>query len=160
MATKVRTPEASSAAYGHDLAAWCLEQGRLLREGRFDLLDVPNIIEEIESLGGEQEHAVGSHLSRIIEHLLKLDHSRDVGPRRGWRLSVKAQRASLRKRLRKNPSLRARIGEVADEAWDLGRTLAEGGLREEEAASLPEALNYSVQQLLDDAYFGEREAAA
>lgn len=159
MATKIlEAPDAPT--YDTDVAAWAAHQAALLRQRRADAVDWMNIAEEIESLGNEQEHAVESHLVRIIEHLLKLDHSPDVDPRRSWRLSVSAQRAQLRRRLRKNPSLRARLNEFVVESWREGVIEATRGLRPEEADALPGTPCYAPAQLLDDTYFGEREATA
>ena len=37
--------------YETDFYLWTQEQATLLREGRLDELDVPNLVEEIDSLG-------------------------------------------------------------------------------------------------------------
>jgi hypothetical protein len=148
------------AAYEVDVAAWCEAQAALLRARAFDAIDLDNIIEEIESLGGEQANAVGSHLARLIEHLLKLDASTDRNPRRGWRRTVIAQRARLKRRLQKNPSLRAHLGAFLDEEWPSAVALAKAGLREDEEALVDSVARYTLEQLLDESYFGEREATA
>ena len=41
--------EPEAPVYEHDLVAWAFANARLLREGRFDSLDVENIAEELES---------------------------------------------------------------------------------------------------------------
>lgn len=71
-------PRAAPDAYAVDVAAWTKRQVELMRLRRFEALNLDNIIEEIESLGNEQEHAVESHLIRIAEHLLKLHVSEDA----------------------------------------------------------------------------------
>ena len=43
-----------------------------LKSGDFGDLDVEHLIEEIESLGKSQKHAVSSYLLRLCEHLFKL----------------------------------------------------------------------------------------
>ena len=40
-----------TAHYEADIVAWASEQARLLRSGRFDLLDTEHIAEEIEAVG-------------------------------------------------------------------------------------------------------------
>lgn len=40
--------------YQKDIVAWANEQARLLRAGRFDLLDIEHIAEEIEDVGKKQ----------------------------------------------------------------------------------------------------------
>ena len=47
---------------------------RCLRERRFDELDLANLIEEVEDLGGALERSVRSRARTIMEHLLKLQH--------------------------------------------------------------------------------------
>jgi hypothetical protein len=43
-----------SNLYETDFYAWTLEQSKLLKEGDFKHLDIPNLVEEIESLGQQQ----------------------------------------------------------------------------------------------------------
>ncbi|EGV19275.1 protein of unknown function DUF29 [Thiocapsa marina 5811] len=43
--------EPEAPVYGEDLVAWAFANARLLREGRFDSLDVENIAEELEDMG-------------------------------------------------------------------------------------------------------------
>ena len=38
---------------------------------RGDKVDLEHLVEEIESLGSEQEHAVESHLANLLLHMLK-----------------------------------------------------------------------------------------
>ena len=40
-----------SAKYEIDIVAWANEQARLIRAGRFDLLDLAHIADEIEDVG-------------------------------------------------------------------------------------------------------------
>ncbi|WP_084555310.1 DUF29 family protein [[Phormidium ambiguum] IAM M-71] len=44
----------SSELYEMDFYAWTIEQAQFLREGSWNNLDVPNLIEEIESLGKQE----------------------------------------------------------------------------------------------------------
>ncbi|KPF61440.1 hypothetical protein IP88_15795 [alpha proteobacterium AAP81b] len=144
---------ADPAAYDHDVRAWALAQAALLRDRRFDALDIANIAEEIESLGNEQAHAVESHLIVLVEHLLKLTVSADVEPRRGWRLSVLNARSGISRRLRKNPSLRRQLPEMFAENWSDARQSAIGDLREAEEALVPAEPPFTLAQVLDPAFF-------
>src|SRR5919199_451354 len=60
-----------AALYESDFYGWCMREARLLREGRLAELDLPNLAEEIESLGNEQEHALEASLRVLLVHLLK-----------------------------------------------------------------------------------------
>jgi hypothetical protein len=143
--------------YRSDFHAWARDQAERLRrlaELRPNAgVDFENLIEEVESMGNEQEHAVDSALTRIIEHLLKLQVSPAVEPRPGWRLTVRNQRRDLAKRLRRNPSLAARLDDFLPGAWTDGRALAVGALGDfgeaDSAAGIPADCPYSLDQLRD-----------
>lgn len=105
-----------SDLYGDDVVLWSETQAGLLRRvaagERLNSADVdwPNIIEEIESVGSEQVHAVESLLLQALVHDLKAEAwplSRDVPH---WRAEARGFRAQAS--LRFVPSMRQRI-EVA-----------------------------------------------
>lgn len=144
---------ADPQSYGVDVHAWAAAQARLLRERRFESLDLDNIIEEIESLGNEQAHSVESHLIALVEHLLKLAISADVEPRRVWQTSVRNARNRIEIRLRRNPSLRPQLHDLLTTGWKTARDSAAGGLRAEEEPLLPASLPFTLAQILDSSYF-------
>ena len=65
--------------YQTDYYAWTKEQAAALRAMAVarvnSTLDLENLAEEVESLGRSDLATVRSQLRRIIEHLLKLEHS-------------------------------------------------------------------------------------
>jgi len=77
--------------YDRDLYTWTRVQADALRRlaaRRENLeadLDLPNVIEEIESLGNEQVSKVSSHLAQLLEHLIYLAVMPDDNAVRGWR---------------------------------------------------------------------------
>ena len=73
MATRIK-PEVKSV-YDQDFYVWTEVQAELLRQRRFEALDLDNLIEEVEGLGDAKKSAVLSNASVIIEHLLKLQLS-------------------------------------------------------------------------------------
>ena len=74
MATK------AAELYEEDFYAWTRDQAAALRRMAKDRwngpLDLEHLAEEIEDVGSERRDAVRSQVRRIIEHLLKLEHSR------------------------------------------------------------------------------------
>ena len=62
-------------------------------------LDLEHLAEEIEDVGSERRYAVRSQLRRIIEHLLKLEHSRARDPRSGWQDLILDARAEIADRM-------------------------------------------------------------
>jgi Domain of unknown function DUF29 len=150
MATQMQTTARN--LYEDDPYLWAQAQAALLRDQRFAELDLANLIEEVEDLGGSLKRAVRSHARRIMEHLLKLEHSPATEPRLGWRATVRTQRSELLDHL--TPSLRRELeGELA-ELYARARHDAEASLRDhgEQAAAeaLPEACPYGMDEIEGD----------
>jgi len=147
--------------YETDFHAWALHQAGALRRlaaARPNLgsdIDWAEVAEEIEEMGREQAHAVGSALVRIIEHLLKLAHSPAEPPRNGWRRSVRQARTLLDEKLEMNPSLAtpAALAARLAAAWPRGRRLAVAALVDEgegdAAALIPDACPFTLDQIRD-----------
>ncbi len=57
--------------YETDFYAWTQEQALLLQQQQWSQLDLPNLIEEIESLGRQERAELRNRLSILIGHLLK-----------------------------------------------------------------------------------------
>src|SRR5947209_18441405 len=78
--------------YEQDCYAWTQAQARELRRfaaTRPNLpLDLPHLAEEIADLGKDRRDALRSWATRIIEHLLLLEHSPAQDPRRHWTREV------------------------------------------------------------------------
>lgn len=49
-----------AATYEADIVAWASEQAQLVRAGRFELLDLEHIAEEIEDVGKSEQRALAS----------------------------------------------------------------------------------------------------
>ena len=146
--------KAPADAYDVDTYAWTQSQAELLLAGRFDLADVENIIEEIESLGSEQMHAVESHIIQAAVHLIKLAVSEDREPRTGWMNTVKEQRRRLQRRLRKNKSLRRQVAGLIREAWpDIVEEACDGLRRDSERAHAVLLPQYTEQQITSPDFF-------
>jgi hypothetical protein len=150
MATQIK-PEPKSI-YAQDFYVWTEQQADLLRQRRFDALDLENLIEEVEGLGDTKMSAVLSNASVIIEHLLKLQHSPAQEPRRGWAESILEHRNRLELEL--TPRLREILGEELSRVYAMTRRTTEGKLRlygeDGAAAGLPVACPYTVDQITGD----------
>jgi hypothetical protein len=58
--------------YEVDNSLWLEETIALLKEKKFDALDLDNLIEELEDLGSEKKHRVASFLEQVMIHALLL----------------------------------------------------------------------------------------
>jgi hypothetical protein len=150
MATQVKAR--TGDLHERDLYAWSKAQADLLRARRFAELDLEHLIEEIEDVGGALRRSVRNRIRTIVEHLLKLEHSRAGDPRVGWRAIVRTQRIRLRDAL--TPTSRREVESELSELYGDGRALAEGTLRDhgEHAAAdaLPATCPYSLDQITGD----------
>jgi hypothetical protein len=98
--------------YETDILTWSERQAALLRrvaagEQINDQVDWPNIIEEVESVGNEQLHAVNSLLRQALLHMLKAEAwplSLEVPH---WQAEARGFRADAADRYA--PSMRQRI---------------------------------------------------
>ena len=133
--------------YGQDLAVWAQQQAQWLRNGRFDLVDVAHVAEEIEDVGKSEQRAIVSRLAVLLTHLLKW---RFQPGRRGnsWRRTIMAQRKEIRLDLRQTPSLRTLINypDWWDVIWSkaLAKATEETGLE-----SFPEVCPWSLADIVD-----------
>src|SRR5262245_4698714 len=125
MATRVKP---AKSLYEEDLYIWSQTQAALLRAARFDELDLANLIEEIEDVGGALKRSVRSRVRAIIEHLLQLEHSPATDPRLSWRATIRAQRTDLVDDL--TPSLRRDLPNELPELYARARHDADGSLRD------------------------------
>ena len=135
-------------SYNSDFVEWTARNADLLRQGRFDEVDVPHVIEEIEDLGKNWHRALDSHTYQLIAHLLKWEYQPDYPGRNGWRRSMAAQRIEIRKLLRKAPSLGPWLQDHLEENYADAVELAsaETGLT---PALFPERCPYTVENILD-----------
>jgi Domain of unknown function DUF29 len=96
--------------YEQDFYAWTQEQAALLEGRQFDALDIPNLVEEITSLGKSEQRELVHRLEPLLEHLVKLTIAAEHLPHdlqragRLWRRTVKTQRVKVAQVLRDNPS--------------------------------------------------------
>ncbi len=150
MATRVR-PEAEQL-YEEDFYVWTEVQAGLLRERRFEALDLDNLIEEVEDLGRAAKSAALNNASVVIEHLLKLQFSPATDPRPGWVDTIVEHRRRLELDL--TPRLRQILEEELSRVYALTRRGTERKLRAhgEHAAAdaLPETCPYTLDQITGD----------
>lgn len=143
--------------YDADFFAWTQDQAAKLRRAQAERanldIDFENVAEEVESMGRSQRRAVESSLARVVEHLLKLEHSPAIDPRQGWKSSAQLHRAEAQSELEDSPSLLGKI-----RVWDvykLGAKYFELGLTKhrESIPALPVDCPYTLDQLLDESFF-------
>lgn len=114
-------------------------------------VDLENLIEEIESLGRNEKHAISSYLMQLCEHLLKIKHwefEREMCLR-GWKREVINLRLQLQEALEDSPSLRLFLQDIFPKQYKNGRKLFLNA-SELEAKLIPEAPDFTLEQALDE----------
>jgi hypothetical protein len=137
--------------YETDFYLWTQEQATLLREGRLDELDVPNLVEEIDSLGRSQRHELRSRLRVLLMHLLKWQYQPErQGP--SWESTISEQRIHIDELLSDSPSLRPQVPTILPHAYALSRQSTHRETRLP-LSTFPETCPYTVEQVLDDTFW-------
>jgi hypothetical protein len=138
-------------SYEQDIVALANEQANLIRAGRFDLLDLEHISEEIEDVGKSEQRELESRMAVLLAHLLKWQFQ---AGRRGasWQITIKEQRGQIARRIRKTPSLKYTLQDSDwwEGVWGDARGIAasETGLD-----TFPETCIWTPEQILDQEFF-------
>ncbi len=106
----------TTAIYETDFYLWTQQQAALLRQRKFNRvdLDLANIAEEIESMGRRDRRSVSSYLQNVLLHLLKWCYQPE---RRGtsWRLSIRNGRHQIHQLISESPSLKPQLPALVQE---------------------------------------------
>ncbi|MBD2036710.1 DUF29 domain-containing protein [Leptolyngbya sp. FACHB-321] len=143
----------STQLYDRDFYLWLQETAQLLRNGEFDRLDIENLVEEIESMGRSDKHAIESNLEVVLMHLLKYKYQPERRSN-SWRFTLLEHRNRLFKAFRGSPSLRGYYNQAFTESYQQARRLAaaETGLV---IATFPIDSPFTPEQTLDEDYLPE-----
>lgn len=136
--------------YQADFHRWAHRQAELLRTRDFARLDLPNLIEELASMGIRKRHELEHRLTILIMHLLKFqlqpDHITGI-----WVNTIFEQRDRIKAGLKRMPSVRPKLEDAMHDAYKYGRRKAarETGIP---ISHFPESLPYTLRQILDNNY--------
>ncbi|RZT08947.1 protein of unknown function DUF29 [Duganella sp. CF402] len=102
--------------YDADFYRWVHRQAELLQARDFARLDLPNLIEEIESMGQSKRNALEHRMLVLLTHLLKYQ----MQPEHisgSWTGTIVEQRKRIHRLLKKTPSLRRTLDDCIAEAY-------------------------------------------
>ncbi|MDG2991692.1 DUF29 domain-containing protein [Candidatus Synechococcus calcipolaris G9] len=144
----MQTQAESIALYDTDFYGWIQEQGALLRSGKFDQLDLQHLIEEIDSLGRQEQRELRNRLGILLGHLLKW-HYQPKGRSKSWRATIGEQRRRILEHLSENPSLKPYLATAIAKAYGDGLDLVdrETPLNPQE---LPRTCPFSQAQIFEE----------
>ena len=139
--------------YEIDDYLWIIETIKLLKERKFEQLDLENLIEKLDDLGNEKRHKVESLLQQIIRHLLLLEYWSDEYERnyRHWCAEVISFRSQLNDRMTTNfyNHLDENISNIYNKARKY--VSVKSGLE-----TFPQQCSYTLKQLLDEDWFPKK----
>ncbi len=145
--------------YETDALIWTNTQIALLRAGKFDQLDLDNIISELEYQVRKDKREVMHRLIGLMAHLLKYKYQ----PQRistSWARTVAGHRREIAGILKEMPSLRPAIDDYVANAYPKA---VRDAIRETHlpSATFPKQNPFTVQQILDEDFWpGENDKAA
>lgn len=149
----VGAAEKAAAGYEEDFYAWAQHQEHLLKERRFEELDLPNLIEEIEDLSRSELRSVQSWVTLIQAHLACLGWCPKSDPRAHWEDEIGVWRLNLDKSFKISPSLKRKLADGYDELWQSARRLALNKLKRDGITQLPDQCPFTLEQVLDLDYY-------
>ncbi len=145
---------ATTATYDTDLYTWSLEQAALLRQRKFDQIDLEHIIEELEDMSKSEKRALESFLENLLMHLLKWQYQPYYIGKRSWASTIIEQRQRLSFHLKDNPGLKSKLPEAIERAY----TFAKSGAEKETGIPMnnfPETCPWSYEQFTDPDFWPE-----
>ncbi|NEO96038.1 MAG: DUF29 domain-containing protein [Moorea sp. SIO3G5] len=142
-------------AYTKDFNSWTQQTAQLLREGRWQEIDLENLIEEVEDLGKSERRGITSQLIRLLLHLLKWQYQHQ---RRSdsWLDSISDARTQIELAIEDSPSLRSYPAQQLEQSYQRARRQAaqQTGMP---VSVFPEACPYSLELTLDQDWLPEAE---
>ena len=146
----------SSPAYEADFYGWTQQQAKFLQEEKWSCLDIPNLVEEIESLGRQERRELENRLGVLLGHLLKWEFQADKRSK-SWFATIREQRFRIHKLLKESPSLKSYLPEALEDAYESALNLAVS----ETSLSykvFPQECPYSLDQVLDSRFFSGQQS--
>jgi hypothetical protein len=147
--------------YETDFTAWTDQTVQLLKHRNFTEIDLEHLIEELEGVGHSNRDELVSRFVILIAHLLKWQFQLEqlsnlYGHFAGgsWRATINLQRLEIRRKVKRNPSLKNFMKEAVEEAYPDAIDLAHKDTNLP-ISTFPNTCPYSIEQITDDSFFPE-----
>lgn len=140
--------------YETDVIAWANEQAAFIRAGRFDMLDLEHIADEIEDVGKAEKREFEKTMSILLAYLIKWQYQPS---HRGasWKRTINAKRKGIGYHLKETPSLKLELEDPDfwSLSWNDGSRIAEN-----ETGMLnvfPESCPWSIELVMNSEFWPE-----
>ena len=139
--------------YEQDFYLWIQTTVQQLKENKLNEIDIPNLIEEIESMGRSEKRELKSRLIVLLMHLLKW-HYQPEKRSESWRSTITEQRICIEGLLEDSPSLKPLLSEVFENCYQKARLKAsdETGIK---LNLFPKESPFSLEETLESSYVNE-----
>jgi hypothetical protein len=137
--------------YDQDVYGWAIHTAELLRSNKMDEVDFDNIIEEMEALGRSEKHELINRLSLVITHLLKWQYQPEKRTR-SWELTIQEQRKQSKIHIKDNPSLKSKLVDVLEDAYDIAKIKAEKETALHQSV-FPKGCPYTFGEIMSDEFY-------
>lgn len=141
----------SRGIYKSDFNLWSQQTAQLLREGRWQEIDLEYLIEEIEDFGKSERRAIVSQLIRLLLHLLKWQYQPERRSDR-WLDSITDARVQIELAIQDSPSLKSYPAEKLDRCYQQARRQASKQTNMA-IAVFPEECLYPLELILAEDWF-------
>ena len=142
-----------SEKYLIDFSSWIDHTAQLLREHRWQEIDISNLIEAVEDLGKSERRGIASQLTRLLLHLLKWQYQ----PQRrsdSWLDAITDARTQIELTIEDSPSLKSYPAEQLAESYQRARRQAAQQTKLE-ITVFPEVCPYSLDLVLAEGWLPE-----
>ncbi|MBN3875064.1 DUF29 domain-containing protein [Nostoc sp. JL23] len=109
--------------YEQDFYLWIQTIAQQLKEHNFNEIDIPNLIEEIESIGRSEKRELKNRLIVLLMHLLKWQYQLEKRSE-SWRSTISEQRICIETLLEDSPSLQPLLTEIFEDCYQKARLKA------------------------------------
>lgn len=133
--------------YDIDYGKWLEAQVSSLREHKWNDLDIPHLIEELESLNRSNKRELYSYTVVLLAHLLKW-HYQPKERSGSWEGSIDNSRKRIERLFKDQPSLKNYLPEILHEAYLEAKTWAHKETRLD-INLFPDTSPYSVEEILN-----------
>ena len=118
-----QTISTPNSLYEQDFYLWTQTTAQQLKDHKLQEIDIPNLIEEIESMGRSEKRELKSRLIILLMHLLKWQYQPEKRSE-SWRSTITEQRISIEVLLEDSPSLKPLVAEIFNDCYQKARIKA------------------------------------
>jgi hypothetical protein len=142
--------------HDEDFYGWAMAEASLLRQRKWNELDIEHLAEELESMGASEKRELVNRMAQLIFHLLKWQLQPDYREfnKRSWEGSIIGQRKQISRLIRDNPSLKSILSQSLADSYEDSQVF----IRKEtpiDLKLLPTECPYTFEQMMNDEFYPE-----